>query len=1047
MNSVKDVFAIFKLLNYPGKILFDQTYKRIKENFDFKKEDSQRIKEIYSVMSFDDKLNVFLIESATLHPSFIRSVTTTFDKQYLQFLLLFSIDYSELVFVLPNREKLEAGKHKLKLTKLAINKKEPYYTDVDTLHNIIFENEENWRDLWRKWKNAFSVERVTDEFFEDYKNIFFALRNELIKQKLSRKDAHEFTLQFLNRVMFIYFVSKKDWLENTKFVSWLWTSYKKHEKYGSDKFYDRWLKQLFFKAFNNRSSEISDLPKEVSSHFLNFPYLNGGLFRENKLDKNKVEINDKMFDRVFSFFEKYNFTIKEDMPLESEVAVDPQMIGYVYESLANVAEEIYDRNDLGIFYTPRVEVNFICRRAVVEYLSKHLGDVPKEKIYHLVFDLPEDKDKIEQYFNEKKLWYKLEEVLDNLSAVDPACGSGAFLVGLLNVLAELYKMIYRHIKSGLSDFELKNKIIQFSLYGVDVMLWAIQAAELRLWLQLIVETEFKKDELRKHPLLPNLNLNLRVGDSLVQEIGGITFNVRTNSLKPFLKKKLENLKQEKRKYFENSPTAKFKTIEEFRDEEVRLFEEIIEERIESLLSDIQVLSRSHKQKGKQTGLFGAQINIEAKYIKKEKEELERVEEEIKLKQTEIEKLKKVKEILKDPEKKPFVWDIDFAEIFGDKNGFDIVIGNPPYVTRTLISPPNKIKAEVSKEERDEYKQKLIDSVKNRFPFISDLGKMCDYYIYFYFHGLGLLNENGTFCFITSNSWMSVGFGDVLKNFLAENCNIIGIYDSAKRSFQHAKINTVIVFLGHPESNLSLDNFSEKSNREDKFAKFVLFKKGFEDSISSDNLYKIDMTNSNLRTSDFALYVINQNKLIENNKDKLTKTERVISENWTLFKAPYIFFKILENDEIIDLSTIADVRVGFRTGANDFYYLPKNIAKDLNIEKEYLKPLISSPKECKTVFIDEKSLPNYVFLCNLPKSELKGTKALKYVEDSENKNILIKKGPEKGVNIKGYQNLELIRLSSRKNWYSLGEPDKPYIVLPLVYYKRPIVCINQNGLNP
>ena len=91
LKSAKDVFTIFELLNYPAKVLFDITSKRKKENFDFKKEDSQRIKEIYSVLSFDDKLNVFLIEATTLHPSFIRSVTTTFDRQYLNFLLLFSV--------------------------------------------------------------------------------------------------------------------------------------------------------------------------------------------------------------------------------------------------------------------------------------------------------------------------------------------------------------------------------------------------------------------------------------------------------------------------------------------------------------------------------------------------------------------------------------------------------------------------------------------------------------------------------------------------------------------------------------------------------------------------------------------------------------------------------------------------------------------------------------------------------------------------------------------------------------------------------------------
>jgi len=153
-------------------------------------------------------------------------------------------------------------------------------------------------------------------------------------------------------------------------------------------------------------------------------------------------------------------------------------------------------------------------------------------------------------------------VLDNLSVVDPACGSGAFLVGMLNVVSELYQTIYKYTKVSLSDFQLKKRIIQYSLYGVDVMPWAIHAAELRLWLQLIVETEFKKEELRRRPLLPNLNLNLRIGDSLVQEIGGISFHIRTNNLKPFLKKKLDNLKQEKRKYSEDPQTSKYKDIEE-----------------------------------------------------------------------------------------------------------------------------------------------------------------------------------------------------------------------------------------------------------------------------------------------------------------------------------------------------------------------------------------------------------------------------------------------------------------------------------------------------
>ena len=109
------------------------------------------------------------------------------------------------------------------------------------------------------------------------------------------------------------------------------------------------------------------------------------LFTEEKSGQEVVTGDDSLYKQIFEFFEKYNFTIKEDMPLEPEVAVDPQMLGYVYESLANVAEEIYDRNDLGIFYTARVEVDFMCKRSLVEYLAKHLPDVPKDKFYELVF--------------------------------------------------------------------------------------------------------------------------------------------------------------------------------------------------------------------------------------------------------------------------------------------------------------------------------------------------------------------------------------------------------------------------------------------------------------------------------------------------------------------------------------------------------------------------------------------------------------------------------------------------------------------------------------
>ena len=973
----------------------------------------------------DDKLPVFLLETTTLVPSFIRSVTNTFDRQYIQYLLIFTIDYNEITLVFPDKEKLEVGKHKLKLIKLNVDKedirtKKVRYSVIDTLANLRYENKATWREVWRNWKKAFSVERVTEAFFDDYKEVFFKLRSELQKQRIPSKESHEFTLQFLNRIMFIYFISKKDWLEEPKFVDWLWSTYRELGKYNSNEFYEKWLKQVFLKAFNNRANEIEVLPDDVVMVLSSAPYLNGGLFRENGLDNLKVLITDKMFQKILEFFESYNFTIKEDMPLESEVAVDPQMIGYVYESLANVAEEIYDRNDLGIFYTPRVEVDFMCRRSLVEYLSKNLPELPKEKFYHLIFDPVEEREKIEGWFTKNQHWRRLEDVLNNLSVVDPACGSGAFLVGMLNVVSDSYRMIYKHIWNSLSDFALKNRVIQYSLYGVDVMPWAIHAAELRLWLQLIVETEFKKEELRQHPLLPNLNLNLRVGDSLVQEIGGISFNLRTNNLKEHLKKKLEALKQEKRKYFENSPTSKFKTPEEVREEEVRLFEEIIDERVESLTTDIQVFEHNIKMAESQKTLAGEQV-IDEKKVNENQLRIDANNEE-------IEKLRVVKSHLNDPEKRPFVWDIDFAEIFSEKEGFDIVIGNPPYVRQEKISPPNYHKADLTKELKKEYKEKLRRSAREKFPTIGKIDKKADYYNYFYFHGLSLLNPKGTFCFITSNSWLDVAYGKTLQEFLCKYVPIISIYDNPRRSFLHADVNTVITLFGAPEvKQLTLQTWVQGMDGENKkvwpalefTAKFVMFRKPFEAVLSTKNLLEIEKAQAKVKQKplpnlvenvvakqEYRIFPIIQEDLLDdgwryptdshNQKDRFTNGE-YYGNKWggKFLRSPDFFLsKLATNYKTFKEHGIITHTYLNTGGADDFFFItisnvnksfmeirsqnPKKYSKTFEVEKGFVQKLIRSPAKLNKPMIRTNDISDY-FLNIPPQENIKNKAVWDYVD--------------------------------------------------------------------
>ena len=881
INSPSKVYDLFRGLGYPEDKVLDPTYKRKVKEFDFSKEEQDKIKEIYTVFNYDGKLQIFLIEATTISPPSVRYLTKRLSDRYEKFLLILTTNYREYAFVFPKFEATGEGKHRLKLTILNLDRENPYHSDLLIISSLAIAGEEGPRDIWKIWQDAFSRKKVTDRFFEDYKTVFLKLRKTFEEQKIAVKSSHELSLQFLNRLMFLYFISKKRWLnDDPKFIKWYWNRYKEERRAGNAEvgtFYENWLRILFLEAFNNQYSHPRYHPQDVWATLALAPYLNGGLFRKGDLDDLPFSISDDLFEEVYDFFEKYHFTIREDLPLDIEVAVDPQMIGYVYESLSNVAEEIYERQDLGIFYTPTIEVDFMCRRSLVEYLLNHIASttppIPsplagegkgegyhlnKEWIYRLLFD--EDKKDVEEYITKNQLWYRLEEVLDNLAVVDPACGSGAFLVGMLHVLTELYKFNYGHIKREMTEFELKKKIIGNSLYGVDVMPWAVHSAELRLWLQLIIEGDIPLAERKLYPLLPNLNLNLRAGDSLVQEVGGISLHIRDTRLSPSLKRKLNTLKVEKEKYFNNDPTAKFKSDKFFIHEEARIFNEILNDKLITLQKEIQGL------KGEKEIL---QCEMFETYGKKPAGQKTLFEQQIKVKEEEIQYLTETMRRIQSPEHKPFIWDIEFAEIFGEKGGFDIVIGNPPYVRQEKIAPPGKLRGEVTSEDKKDYKEKLFHSIQAHFPFITKIDKKSDYYIYFYFHGLSLLNERGTFCFITSNSWLDVGYGRDLQEFLLKYCHIKAIYDNqAKRSFEHADVNTIIALFGAPQKIVGVGFTPTLPQGQPQvlllqhIARFIMFKRPFEEVVNTKNLLEIERTDHTKNTEAYRVFPIKQETLFE-----------------------------------------------------------------------------------------------------------------------------------------------------------------------------------------
>lgn len=872
--------------------------------------------------------------------------------------------------------------------------------------------------------NAFDVEKVTKAFYEDYSTVFNEFQKDLAEQTDDKSWAHDYALQFLNRCMFIYFVQRKRWLnEDPDFLHGFWRAYKKSDSQ-KDLFFIEWLKVLFFEAFNNRfPGRYPYMPKEINKALQEAPYLNGGLFTENELDSKYIfTISDRRIELILNFLDHYNFTVSEDTPLDQEVAVDAEMLGKVYESLVNVTKDVDERSDAGIFYTPRTEIDLMCRLSFVDYVANNLGDKYKNLIYEAVFAFSHDeKEEADRNLEKKNLWPEFYNLLENITVVDPACGSGSFLIGMLHVLDDLIVRAHGILGRHERPYDRRKRIIDRSLYGVDVKRWAVNVAELRLWLQLVIETELDKGELKLQPLLPNLSFKLRCGDSLVQEIGGMNLSQLKSSrdIPPALKGRLTRLKGEKRNFFHDIKACKFKNVEQLKQEEYLVFKDILSAREESLAKDILKMNRLAKTETKSMFDDGSEL--------KKSVERKSFEQEAGFVKLELDKATKALRILKKEKQVPFVWQIAFVEIFeGDKRGFDIVIGNPPYVRQESIADPMIPQEDVTRENKKEYKARLISSVYSLYPkfFGADIAKpivkidaKSDLYIYFYFHGLDLLNDKGSFCFITSNSWLDVGYGKNLQEFLLKQSHVKLIIDNqVKRSFASADVNTIIALFGSPTI--------EKA--QDKTARFVMFQLPFDQILSPVIFEEIESANERKILPEFRVFPIKQDKLLEDGMkqpedesiSKKIKIPLYTGNKWggKYLRAPEIYWTILEKGKgkLVRLGDIAEVRFGIKTGANEFFYLNDAKIKEWGIEEEFLKPVIKSPRECKRILIDPKDLKYKIFMCHKDKKELKGTAALEYIKWGESQET---KGRQKQA--AGIPWCELASVQGRKNWYSVN----------------------------
>ena len=251
---------------------------------------------------------------------------------------------------------------------------------------------------------------------------------------------------------------------------------------------------------NNPESRDSTSYAAARAIFGDVPFLNGGLFERSELDEryNVVVPDDAIKSVLTDLFDKFNFTVMESTPFDIEVAVDPEMLGKVFEEL------VTGRHESGAYYTPRPVVSFMCREALKGYLRGKRADIPESAIAKFVDS--RDTAGISGSIQARAI----SESLAEITVVDPACGSGAYLLGMLQELVELQSALYNVTEDAKSLYQTKQDIISRNLYGVDKDEFAVNIAMLRLWLSLSIE--YDEDD---PPPLPNLDFKVLVGDSLL----------------------------------------------------------------------------------------------------------------------------------------------------------------------------------------------------------------------------------------------------------------------------------------------------------------------------------------------------------------------------------------------------------------------------------------------------------------------------------------------------------------------------------------------------
>lgn len=749
---------------------------------------------------------------------------------------------------------------------------------------------------------AFSVEALSDEFFTGYRSLYQEFCDYLTANRndatlfgpefatCEEKFIRDYVKKMMGRITFLHFLQRKGWLGQPRnidgwgrgdlnFMSHLFEKATDEQKAS---FLDEVLEPIFFECLNEKREDDFFDTHVPGIRMVKIPYLNGGLFERDEIDCPRSTFPADYFKKLFGFFGQYNFTIDENDPFDTEVGVDPEMLGKIFENL------LEDNKDKGAFYTPKEIVNYMCREALVAYLvdeARRKSEVNKQRqdnfeaaIRRFVDDPELSVRNMKQYDKQQRI--DLNDSLSTVKICDPAIGSGAFPMGLLNLLVNCRTALNEALEIDMSRASLKKEIIKNNIYGVDIEKGAIDIARLRFWLSIVVDLDEPEP-------LPNFDYKFMQGNSLLEQFQGLDLidilpkSEASDGLLIFGEEmeKQAILKEFMTKYF---------TIGNHEQKGN------LREKINDIVKDL-ILVRTAGRRDIAESIAPIDISANDQF---------------------------------------FLWHTWFAEVFNrpNKQGFDIVIGNPPYG------------AKLSKEDKAKYRKVYPES---QFKI--------DTYSLFVLLALKLATPTGIFYYIIPNTLLDNYFEEEVRKKLLKR-SILEINDLSDKVFSTAVVHSMIFGCSNQEvidhsvkvntsselqrANISIPQsyFAEQPQTSFSIRSYDTDDLSSKLKIESEKLVKVLDIRQAIKTGDDPHYIVSSK--IDSNYKPILRGKDV---NKYLIKDPHLFVNYgrhlacPRNPEIFEQPKILIREAGATITAtldDENYYIMSSLYNAILIDDSY-----------------------------------------------------------------------------------------------------------------